>query len=215
MAPLVELKSAGLSLGRRPIIEDVSFSIEAGETVGVIGPNGSGKTTLLRVVATLIRPTSGDGAVLGRDLLSPRIREVRPEIGLISHHPALLPELTVEENLTHFTNLTGNQSGGIDRALAAVGMSDARSRLVSACSYGMQRRLEVAWLLMAKPKVLLLDEAKSGLDVSAQGLIDALVELTVNRGGAVISVSHDSGQLGGPTFTRILGLEHGRLQVVA
>lgn len=214
MGPLVELRSVGVTLGGRPVIEKVDLTIEPGQAIGVVGPNGSGKTTLLRLIATLIRPSSGHGSVMGHDLLSPRIRHARREIGFISHAPSLLEELTLEENLGHFVKLTGADEEGIDKAFGVVGLENARSRRVSECSYGMKRRLEVAWLLMAKPRLVLLDEAKSGLDSEAQALIDAVVDLTVERGGGVASVSHDKEQLDASRIAPIHQIQHGTLKAI-
>ncbi len=214
MQPLVELRSIGVSLGGQPILRDVDLEISAGQSVGIVGPNGSGKTTLLRLIATLVRPSSGVGSVLGEDLSSPAVRVNRRAIGLISHQPSLIDELSLEENLTHFVKLTGFSMEGVDKSFSVVGLEKARHLRVSAASYGMKRRLEVAWLLIAKPQLLLLDEAKSGLDDTAQELIDALVTLTIERGGSVVSVSHNPQHLAGSQFGPVRRLEQGRIQAV-
>jgi ABC-type multidrug transport system ATPase subunit len=137
---------------------------------------------------------------------------VRKEIGFISHQPALIDELTLEENLVHFARLSGVHDGSVGKALGVVGLDRSAGRRVVDSSHGMKRRLEVAWLLIRKPRLLLLDEAKSGLDGPAQDLIDALVSLTVGRGGAVASVSHDRQHLAGVEFTTTYHITNGRLR---
>lgn len=174
------------------MLRDLTLEIESGAIVGVAGPNGSGKTTLLRLVATLTQPDQGSGEVLGARLGSPDVFMIRNRIGLISHTPSLIPELTLEENLEHALRLAGIDSERALPALRAVGLEGARARLASDASFGMRRRAEVARLLVTGPDLLLLDEALSGLDADAQHLIKALVDRTLQRSGAALLVSHDA-----------------------
>lgn len=197
MQPLVALRDVGVSRGGVTILRSVDFDVSAGEMVGVAGPNGSGKTTLLRLVATLIRPDSGTGSVLGAPLGSPSVYSVRARIGLISHEPALIPELSLRENLDHVARLVGLDTSRIALVLSAVGLEAAADRPVRASSRGMQRRAEIALALIRRPAILLLDEAAAGLDRDALGLVDALVTRVRGDGGAVISVSHDPAHLTG------------------
>lgn len=210
MTASVHLDNVDVVLGGKPVLVEVCLSLSGGESLAVVGPNGSGKTTLLRLLATLLRPTSGQGSILGRTILGPEIRGVRQKIGLITHSPALIEELTISENLLHFARLSGNQFEDCLRALEVVGMEKAADRRVGDSSFGMRRRTEIAWLLVSKPKLLLLDEAKSGLDVEARELVDALVELTLNKSGIVVGVSHQTSQLG-EDFQHKMRLASGRL----
>jgi heme exporter protein A len=210
LSPAVELTSVGLSLGGRPILADLDLFLERGRALAIVGPNGSGKTTLLRVVATLLRPTAGGGRVLGANVLTSEVTSVRPSIGLISHAPALIDELTLEENLEHFSRVSGHSFEACLKGLEVVGLERARSRRAGESSFGMRRRAEIAWLLASKPRLLLLDEARTGLDSEAQELIGALVETTLARDGAVIGVSHEASQLTGH-FTSTRKLVAGRL----
>lgn len=211
MDSLVDLNSVGVRLGGQQVLQNINLSVSPGTGIGIVGPNGSGKTTLLRLLGTLVGPSIGDGHILGSHLTSAEVRKVRSRIGLISHQPALIEELTLQENLTHFARLSGTSSESLHKAVHVVGLENAIGRKVSESSFGMRRRLEVAWLLAARPKLLLLDEAKSGLDQGAQELIDALVALTLERGGAVVSVSHDEEHLAGAAFTSRYRLVGGTL----
>jgi heme exporter protein A len=193
--PLAALHDVGVSRSGVTILRSVDFEIGPGEMIGVAGPNGSGKTTLLRLVATLIRPNSGTGSVLGIPLGSPSVYSVRARIGLISHEPALIPELSLRENLDHVARLADLDTTRIARVLAAVGLEAAADRPVRASSRGMQRRVEIALALIRRPALLLLDEAAAGLDRDALGLVDSLVARVRGDGGAVISVSHDPAHL--------------------
>jgi ABC-type multidrug transport system ATPase subunit len=210
----IELEDAGVSLGGQTILRDLTLSVGAADILGIAGPNGSGKTTFLRLLATLTAPDHGTGRVLGAALGTPEVYGIRREIGLIGHIPTVVGELTLRENLEHATRLFGEDTARIERALQVVGLAEAADRTVEQSSYGMLRRTEAARLLITKPKVLLLDEAFSGLDVNAQDLIDALISRTTGNGGAVVMVSHDTAHLA-KRSDRVMALAAGRLERVA
>ncbi|HEY6628156.1 MAG TPA: heme ABC exporter ATP-binding protein CcmA [Acidimicrobiia bacterium] len=211
MGRLVDLNQIAVSLGGLPVLRDIELAIDAGETLGVSGPNGAGKTTLLRVLATLLAPITGSGTVLGAELGTAAVYPVRRSIGLLSHRPALIPELTLAENLRHAANLSGIEFSKAETALRVVGLDEVSSRTAAASSFGMLRRTEVARLLITSPTILLLDEPFTGLDVEAQELIGALVTRTTGDGGAVVMVSHEVGQLASHT-SRLLTISLGRLE---
>lgn len=208
--PVVHFQQAGVSLGGRPVLRAIDLVVEPGEAVGVAGPNGSGKTTLVRAAATLLSLDQGRARVLGVESRSPGVTTVRRSIGLIGHQPALLPDLTLLENLDHIARLAAVERERVGRALDVVGLDEAADRRARACSFGMQRRLEIAHLLLTKPRLLLLDEAASGLDEAAKELVGALVVSVCERGGGCIVVSHDRSQLDDLTG-RVLTLTAGTL----
>jgi heme exporter protein A len=210
----VILEEAGVSLGGHAVLRDISLSLGPTDVLGIAGPNGSGKTTLLRLLATLARLDVGSGRVLGAALGTPDVYAIRPQIGLIGHVPALIPELSLRENLDHATRLAGKENNGVDRALRAVGLEGAADRKVTQSSHGMLRRAEVARLLLTRPRLLLLDEAFSGLDTSARDLIDALIARSVTAEGSVVMVSHDATHLA-ERCQRILTITSGRLEAMA
>jgi ABC-type multidrug transport system ATPase subunit len=210
---LAVLDGVGVSLGGRPVLRNLDLTLRVGETVGVAGPNGSGKTTLVRMMATLVRIDAGRGAVLGADLASNAVYGVRRSIGMIGHQPALIGELSLTENLVHMARLASLDESRVGHILELVGLGGAADRRAAASSFGMKRRVEVAHLLLSRPKLLLLDEATSGLDRAAQELITALVDRTPTDGGATVVVSHDEAQLSG-LCGRVLRLDSGSLEEV-
>ena len=193
--PLVQLDGVGVRFGNVPVLVGVDLTVVPGEIVGVAGPNGSGKTTLLHVVATLLRPTSGMGTVLGAELGTDQVRRVRTRIGLSGHEPGVYPDLTLGENLRFVAAVAGLPSAAADRALTEVGLAGAADRTAGRSSNGMQRRVDLARLLMLEPDLVLLDEAHAGLDRDAEVIIDALLDRVRRRGGAGLLVSHDAERL--------------------
>jgi heme exporter protein A len=214
VAAPIALHDSGVTLGGQTILRGLTLSVGPGEVLGIAGPNGSGKTTLLRLLATLVRPDSGEGTVLGAALGTPAVYDVRPLIGLIGHIPAVIGELSLRENLEHAVRLTGADRSRVEPALRVVGLDEAAHRKVETSSHGMLRRAEVARLLITEPRLLLLDEAYSGLDFYAQELIDTLIERATRVGGAVVLVSHDPHQLA-ERAGRVLNLFAGRLEAVS
>ncbi|HEY6635439.1 MAG TPA: ABC transporter ATP-binding protein [Acidimicrobiia bacterium] len=210
MDPIVEMREVGVSLGGRRVLTGVDLILGPGSALGVAGPNGSGKTTLVRALATLTTFDQGTYRLFGKDTTDGPVTQSRPQIGLIGHQPALIPELTLTENLEHVARLAGIDTTRVPRALDVVGLGGAADRRAVACSFGMQRRVEIAHLLLTKPRLLLLDEAASGLDDSARELIAALVASVLAREGCAVVVSHDRAQLG-DLCDQVVVLEQGRL----
>jgi len=190
-SPIIELHDVSVRIGATPILRSVELVVLPGEAVGLFGDNGSGKTTLLRLLATRLRPDRGAARVLGVDLAGSERIDVRRRIGFIGHTPALYSELTVAENLAFAAEIVGMPHTAVDDALATVGLSGAAHRPVGVCSYGMQRRTELARELMLAPDLLLLDEPHSALDTASIDLVAHLAASVCGRGGAVVVVSHD------------------------
>lgn len=190
-SPLVTLDGVSVRRSGALVLREIGLRIEPGEAVGLFGSNGSGKTTLLRVLATLLRPSSGMGTVLGARLASSEVETIRPQIGLVAHEPALAIHLTLAENLHLVAALSGVPRSAADEALSDVGLSGASQRRVMHCSNGMRRRAEFARMLLIAPRLLLLDEAHVGLDPDASKLVAHVTAEVTARGGAVVLVSHE------------------------
>ena len=152
----ISAKNLSKRYGSVAAVDAVSFEIGSGEIVGFLGPNGAGKTTTLRMLAGLVRPSSGECSVLGKDVPGPTLREV----GTMIEEPSFYPYLSGRDNLRHAARLHGDVDGRrIDEALEFVSMQDAAGKKVKAYSQGMRQRLALARALLWQPKVLLLPTA--------------------------------------------------------
>jgi len=184
---------AGLwrEFGERAVLRDVSFELPGGATLAILGPNGAGKTTLLRVLATLLRPTSGTVSVLDCELPRQAWR-ARGRIGYLGHEPLLYRDLTCAENLRFQARLYGLPSEDeerIDSLLNQVRMSRRADELVRNLSAGMVQRVAVCRAVLHEPELLLLDEPRSHLDPEAAALVEPLIGSAPGRSRAL--VTHD------------------------
>lgn len=190
--PAIVLDGLGRRYGERPALQDVSLELPAGASLVVFGPNGAGKSTLLRVLATLLRPTSGAARVLGRDVRSEGWA-VRGRIGFLGHDALLHGDLTAGENLEYHARLHGLTRDAarerIAELLAAVGLERRRDDRVHTYSRGMVQRLAVCRAVLHDPEVLLLDEPRANLDPAAADLVDPLIGRASGRTRVV--TSHD------------------------
>jgi heme exporter protein A len=191
--------------GHRTALDGVDLRVERGETVVLTGANGAGKTTLLRVLATVLRPTSGRVVVEGHALPG-AARAARPLVGYAGHEPLVYPALTARENLDLYAALFGVEPDAVPRALDRVGLARRGTDRVSEFSRGMLQRLSLARATLHRPQVLLLDEPSSGLDADGSALLD---ELLAEQGRTVVIATHDPGRF--DAAARRLRIDAGRV----
>ncbi len=194
---LVEFEHASVAFGSRTLWSDATFTVSAGEFVGIIGPNGTGKTTLLRTLLGQVRLARGDVRVLGK----PPGRG-NPSIGYVPQRRSLGSDLAVRGFDLVLLGLIGHKWGfgpataaerrAVEDALKSVGASPYADQPVGVLSGGQQQRLLIAQALLTNPKLLLLDEPLASLDFKSQHEIVHLVEdIRVERNVAVMLVAHD------------------------
>ncbi|MFQ5745656.1 MAG: heme ABC exporter ATP-binding protein CcmA [Gemmatimonadota bacterium] len=193
--PAVALRGISKRFGWNWALRDVGLVVERGTTVGLVGPNGAGKTTLLKLLATLIRPTGGEGEVLGRALRREADR-IRGSVAFLTGQGYLYGDLTAAENLRFTARMTG-RSADRDRDLALlerVGLADVADRRLRAFSTGMRKRLALAQLLLRDRELVLMDEPYSGLDAQGVALVDEIVRELHGDGSTIIIASHQQGE---------------------
>jgi ABC-2 type transport system ATP-binding protein len=209
----VEVTRLSHRYGERQALADVSFTVNPGEIVGLLGPNGGGKTTLFRIVTTLMLPLSGTVRVFGADVVT-RPAAARRQMGVVFQAPALDTRLTVVENLRHQGHLYGlrgaDLTARIDDVLARVGLDDRGRDLVRRLSGGLQRRAELAKALLHRPALLILDEPSTGLDPAARREVwQQLQTLRDRNGTTVLLTTHLMDE--GASCDRVAILHEGRL----
>jgi heme ABC exporter ATP-binding subunit CcmA len=187
----VEVEALVRAFGRRRAVDGVSFTLDAGECLAVFGPNGAGKTTLLRVLAGLLRPTSGRASVAGVAL--PGGPEARQRIGFISHASMLYAALSARENVELAARLFGLRDPGAAaaRALDAMRMTPRADAPVRSLSRGMQQRVSIARAMVHGPSVVLLDEPFTGLDAAGAAALSAALGDLRESGAALVLVTHN------------------------
>lgn len=208
------VKDLAIALGGRMILEYLSFSVGAGEFIGILGPNGAGKSTLLKLLLGLIKPTRGAITVLGK---APA--RGNNAIGYAPQHRVLETDLALRARDVVGFGLDGNKWGIgwpsqkrtrlINEALKEVDALCLADAPVGRLSGGEQQRLLIAQALITNPAILLLDEPLSNLDINhGQEIVALLMRLARDRDVSILLVSHDINPLL-PAVDRVLFMAHG------
>ena len=216
MPSAVVVESLSHRYGERVALREVTFSVAEGEIFALLGPNGGGKTTLFRIVATLLTPSEGTVRIAGHDV-GRAPAAVRRTLGVVFQSPAIDQQLTVNENLHCHGQLYGLRGRERSRraiaALERVGLADREGARAGTLSGGQQRRLELAKALLTEPRVLVLDEASTGLDPTARHeLWAALTDLRRRAGTTIVLTTHLMDEAA--RCDRVAILDRGQLVVV-
>jgi ABC-2 type transport system ATP-binding protein len=199
--------------GEVKALDDLSLDVEEGTVLGVLGPNGAGKTTTVRILATLLKPDSGNATVAGIDVVK-HPDKVRELIGLSGQYAAVDETLTGWDNLVMFGRLYHlGKSASIKRAeelLERFSLTDSARRPIKTYSGGMRRRLDLAASLIVQPKVLFLDEPTTGLDPRGRqemwGVIQELV-----KGGVTLLLTTQYLEEADQLADEIAVIDHGKV----
>ena len=219
-APVIMLDEARLALssaeGMVEILRGISLSIEAGETVGVLGPSGAGKTSLLMVMAGLESLTGGsislaenDITRMGEDALAALRRD---QVGIVFQAFRLIPSMTALQNVAVPMELAGRRDADemAATALEAVGLGHRKTHLPDQMSGGEQQRVAIARAIATRPRILLADEPTGNLDSgTSEKVIATLFEATKSAGAALVLVTHDADLA--ERCERVLTIEDGRI----
>lgn len=201
--------------GHRTIVKNATLSVQPGEVVTIFGPNGAGKTTLIKILATLLKPTSGELEIEGTDAIAD-YADVRSMLGVVIHEMLAYPAFSPYENLKFFGQMYGVKQ--LERRattlLAEVGLRRFTHEPLHIFSRGMTQRFMIARALLHQPSLLLLDEPFSGLDASAKQFVLERIAQEQQSGKGIVITTHNT-ELGYLVGTRFLFMINGELEAVA
>jgi ABC-2 type transport system ATP-binding protein len=189
----LEVQRLTKKFGNFTAVDHVSFTVQAGEVLGYLGPNGSGKTTTIRMLCGLLTPTEGTARILGHDVVR-NPEAVKPYIGYMSQKFSLYDDLTVLENLQFYAGVydvpESEEKGRIDDILNLAGLRSRTGSLTSELSGGWRQRLALGCSLIHRPKLMFLDEPTSGVDpVARREFWDLIYELA-SQGTTIFITTH-------------------------
>lgn len=191
--PLIQADHLVKRFGEKTAVDDVDFSVCAGEIFGFLGPNGAGKTTTIKMLVGLLKPTSGTARIAGYDVLTQSI-EAKAASGFVPDTPNLYSKLSGRELLRFVGDLYGLPkelvSRRSDELLRLFDLTEAADDLTDSYSHGMQQKTSLAAALLHDPKVLILDEPTVGLDPKSARLIKDILRQIADRGAAVMLSTH-------------------------
>ena len=197
-------------------LDNVSFTVEKGEFVSIIGPSGSGKSTLLHILGGVDKPSTGKVCIDGTDIHSLSEDKLsvfrRRQIGLVYQFYNLMPVLNVDENiaLPHLLDGRPLDRARLDQVVAHLGLTDRRGNLPSQLSGGQQQRVSIGRALYSHPAILLADEPTGNLDrKTGEEIIDLLKESNIKNKQTLILITHDEALA--MQADRIISIEDGRI----
>lgn len=193
MTVAVSLQNVYKHYNKMPVVNNLSFQIEAGEMFGLLGPNGAGKSTTIRMLTTLTRPSQGEIWVAGYHVVNQR-SQVKQRIGVVLQQTSVDNDLSVWENMEFHGRLHhiphSQRQQDIDRWLDYVDLADRRDDRVKTLSGGMKRRLQIARALLHQPDVLFLDEPTVGLDPQTRRRLWEIIRDLNQQGMTILLTTH-------------------------
>lgn len=191
---MIEIKGLSKYFKDVKAVDNISFTVKSGEIVGLLGENGAGKTTALRMIATMLRPTSGTAEVNGFDLIK-ESGVVRSQIGILfGGEVGLYDRLTARENIKYFADLNNMDSNeandNIKKLAKLLDMEEYIDRRVGKFSRGMKQKVAIARSIVHNPSVMLFDEPTTGLDVTSSKIVQEFILQCQRENKAIIFSSH-------------------------
>jgi len=188
---LIEVRALTKNYGTFTAVKDLDFAVAPGEILGLVGPNGAGKTTTLRCLVGILRPTTGQVAIDGHDIVGDPVAAKR-NLAWLPDEPHLFEYLTVREHLMLTARLyqTADADARVQTLLAELELTDKVDALPGELSRGMKQKLAIACGLLHEPKALFFDEPLTGLDPLGIRRMKATIVERARRGAAIVVSSH-------------------------
>ncbi len=203
--PVVALEGAVVAHGGFPLLAGVTLELAPGTLTILRGPNGAGKTSLLRLLGGLEPLSGGRGVVAGVDLAHGDRRLLRRKVGWVGHEGSFYDDLTAEENLRFAARALGRPGAAVGPALARVGLTARAATAARRLSAGQRRRLGVAWLLVRRAELWLLDEPYAALDDEGRELVGELLVEARAAGVTIVASAHEALAFDGDREVRLAG----------
>ena len=190
-ASVARLRDAVVLAAGFPLLAGVDLDVAPASLTVVTGPNGAGKTSLLRLLGGLVALSSGSGTVVGIDLATGDRRLLRRRVGWLGHEGSFYDDLSVTENLRFAARALGRPLTDLDAAIERVGLGARAHTAARQLSAGQRRRLGLAWLLVRRAELWLLDEPYASLDDEGRTFFDVLLGEVCAGGASVVVSAHD------------------------
>ena len=212
--PVIDIRQLTKRYGEFTALHELTLQVPAGHVLGLIGPNGAGKTTAIRILAGLLRPTSGTAVIAGADCVT-RARDIKRLIGYMPDRFGSYDNMRVHEYLDFFGAAFGiprrQRITRIEEVMETTGVTYMRDKFVESLSHGMSQRIGIARTLLHDPRVMILDEPANGLDPQARIEIRELILKLARMGKTLLVTSHILPELARVCDTVAI-LTHGRLR---
>ena len=212
--PVVDARGLTKVYGSRRVVDDLTFAVASGETLGLLGPNGAGKTTTIKMVTCFAPPTGGTLEVLGLPMAPATHPAIKARLGIMQQEESLDPDLSVEKNLTVYASYFGlAHAEAVRRAeelMRFTELAERRAEQIRNLSGGMKRRLMLARALLNDPALLVLDEPTTGLDPQARRLVWERVR-ALKRGGTTILLTTHYMEEAAQLCDRLIIMDEGRI----
>ena len=211
---MLEIINLSKTFKDKKAVDGIDMYLDGGESVGLLGPNGAGKSTTISMIASLVKPTSGDVLMDGKSTIK-NPSEIRKVLGVVPQELALYEELSAYENLKFFGKIYKTDKSELEtriqEVLDMVGLKDRQKDLVKTFSGGMKRRVNIAAALLHRPKVLILDEPTVGIDPQSRNhIIETVRKLNDEHGTTILYTSHYMEEVE-QLCDRVYIMDHGKI----
>lgn len=183
---MIEVKNLNRVIKGKQILKNVSLSVNKGEVIALVGPNGAGKTTLISCLTGLVRPTSGDIQLFGKN---PMNKKNKATMGVMLQDSTTLENIKVKELLTFFSSFYSDPLS-LEELLSLTGLEEQKNLYTTKLSGGQKRRLTFGLSIIGKPNLIFLDEPTTGMDVSSRKIFWEKIKTLTNQGKTIILTTH-------------------------
>ena len=186
---MIQVQNVVKNYGQVEAVKGISFDVKKGEIFGFLGPNGAGKSTTIRMMIGLLKPTSGEIHVSGKNIVT-QAKEIHQNIGVVFENPNFYERLSVEDNLYFYAGLNKVKKERVDELIERFELKDKRKTDMKKLSKGQKQRVIIMRAILHHPEVIFLDEPTSGLDPASSQVIREQIRLLNQEGSTIVITTH-------------------------